>query len=292
MTGRTDDLRAFFARFVARRGGARDPRIEQAFAAVPREAFAGAGPWSVLAGGPWRSGDPGNEPYIRTPTDDPAFLYQDTLIALDPARGINIGEPSLHARCLDHLAPRPGDTVLHVGAGSGYYTALLAHLVGPAGRVHAFEIDPNLAARAALALQPLPQVTLHPRSGIADDLPAADRIYVNAGLTQPERAWLAALRPGGRLVFPLQPPGQVGGMLALDRPASGTAWPAEFVSRAVFIGCAAPHDAATAQRLADAFARGDAATVRSFHLDTEPDGACWCVGNGWWLSTAPAEPQH
>ena len=50
---------------------------------------------------------------------DPAYLYQDWLIALDAARGINIGEPGLHARCLDALALREGEEVLHVGAGAG-----------------------------------------------------------------------------------------------------------------------------------------------------------------------------
>jgi protein-L-isoaspartate(D-aspartate) O-methyltransferase len=146
-TDRSAKLRAFYARFVAQRGGASDPRIERAFAAVPREPFAGPAPWSVLAAGPWLTWPPGRE-YVETPDDDPAYLYQDVLVALDPARGINIGEPSLHAHCLDALTVRKGGAVLHVGAGSGYYTAILAHLVGPRGRVHAYEIVLALAARA------------------------------------------------------------------------------------------------------------------------------------------------
>ena len=103
VTDRSAKLRAFFARYVAAAGSARDPRIEQAFAAVPREPFAGPAPWfiKVLDGG-----------YVQTPDDDPAFLYQNTLVALDHDRGINIGEPSLHARCLDALALRDGETVL------------------------------------------------------------------------------------------------------------------------------------------------------------------------------------
>src|SRR6185312_2768355 len=102
---------------------------------------AGPGPWSLFAPDRW---DPLTERsgYVQTPNDDPAFLYQDVLIALDRRRGINIGEPSLHARCLDALSPKAGETVVQVGAGSGYYTALLAHLVGPNGQVVAFEIDP------------------------------------------------------------------------------------------------------------------------------------------------------
>jgi hypothetical protein len=45
-------------------------------------------------------------------------------------------------------APQPGEHVVHVGAGVGYYTAILAELVGVAGRVKAIEFDAELAARA------------------------------------------------------------------------------------------------------------------------------------------------
>lgn len=290
MTDRVTDLRTFYARLVASKGSACDPRIEQAFAAVPREPFAGPGPWSVLAVGPWGARSPTGS-YVWTPNDDPAFLYQDTLIALDAARGINIGEPSLHARCLDQLALREGDTVLHVGAGSGYYTALLARLVGPSGRVYAYEIDPGLADRAARNLAALPQVELHARSGIGDGLPEVDCVYVNAGITQPSRAWLDALRAGGRLLFPLQPVSDLGGMLLVTRSAVGNAWPARFISRAIFIACAGRQDEATSQSLVNAFSKGDADTVRSLHLDRKPDTTCWCAGDDWWLSTkAPNEP--
>ncbi len=274
---RSGTLRAFYARFVAARGGISDSRIEQAFAAVPREPFAGSGPWSVVVPGAG---------YVRTPDDDPAFLYQDTLIALDPARGINIGEPSLHARCLDALGLREGEAVLHVGAGAGYYTAILAHLAGAGGRVHAREIEPDLAARAVRNLAHLPGVEVQARSGIADDLPRVDAVYVNAGLTQPSRAWLDALRPGGRLIFPLQAQGSFGGMLRVERPQAGSSWPARFVSRVSFIPCQGGQDDATGQRLAAAFAGGGWQDVQSLRLDGAPDATCWFAGDGWWLSAA------
>jgi len=38
-------------------------------------------------------------------------------------------------------APRAGEHVVHVGAGVGYYTAILAHMVGGSGRVTAIEFD-------------------------------------------------------------------------------------------------------------------------------------------------------
>ena len=285
---RSAKLRAFYARYVAALGGARDPRIEAAFAAVAREPFAGPGPWSIPAVGPWlrRSDGP---LYLRTPDDDPAFLYQDVLIALDAERGINIGQPSLHARCLDALALRPGETVIQVGTGSGYYTALLAQLVGPTGRVHAFEIDGGLAERAADNLAPWPQVRVAARSGATDGLPEADAIYVNAGLPRPAQAWLDALQPGGRLLFPLQPGNGWGGMLLLRRSGTGTAWPARFVARAAFIACRAGSEDGEGRGLAEAFAGGGFETVRAIRFDRRPDTTCWFDGGDWWLSTRTPE---
>ena len=284
--GRAAGLRAFYARYVAARGAASNPRIEAAFATVPREPFAGPGPWSVLVAGPWGAGS--DQPsYVQTPDDDPAFLYQDTLIAIDLSRGINIGEPSFHARCLDVCAPSQGETVVQVGAGSGYYTALLASLVGPTGQVCAFEIDPDLAQRASLNLRPWPWVEVRARSGVAEGLPTADVIYVNAGLTQPSWAWIEALRPGGRLLFPLQSTNTFGGMLLIERPpGGGMAWPARFISRASFIPCQARQDQEISRGLTQAFAEGRWDTVRSIRLDDKPDGTCWFNGGDWWLSTA------
>jgi protein-L-isoaspartate(D-aspartate) O-methyltransferase len=274
-------LRRFFATYVTKQAGARDPRIEQAFATVERERFAGPGPWSI---------DVFGAGYIRTPNDDPAFLYQDTLVALDAERSLNIGHPSSHARWLEALALHEGETVIQVGAGTGYYTTLLAHLVGAQGRVHAYEIDQDLAAKAAQNLAPLPWVSLHHRTGLAGDLPEADAIYVNAGLTQPSPAWLDALRIGGRLLFPLHASGALGGMLRIGKPEHGLIWPAHFVSGAAFIGCVGGQNAKTGDRLKAAFGKGGADKVRSFRRDEPVDDTCWFAGEGWWLSTTAAEP--
>lgn len=50
-------------------------------------------------------------------------------------------EPELAKHMNAHI--RPGHTVLDLGANVGFYSLLLAHLVGPGGRVHAFEPDPQ-----------------------------------------------------------------------------------------------------------------------------------------------------
>ena len=122
-------------------------RLRDAFADTAREAFLGPPPWLLL----------GNE-FGRRWCDDPRELYQDVLVGLAVERGINNGQPSLHARGLAACDPHTGDTALHVGAGGGYYSAILARLVGPSGHVVAYEIEADLAQHAAAQLAPWPQV--------------------------------------------------------------------------------------------------------------------------------------
>jgi len=78
--------------------------------------------------------------------------------------------------------------------------------------------------------------------------------------------------------------------LMITRPERGAAWPAKFLSRAQFIGCAGLQDAEAGKRLAEAFARGWEG-VQSFRRGDAPDDSCWFAGEGWWLSTAlPSVP--
>src|SRR3954451_21410320 len=121
MVDQSEKYRSFYARLICAAARADDPRIEQAFRAVMREPFAGPGPWSIGLGG---------HPYVETPDDDPAFLYQIALLALDRERGINIGIPNLSPQWAANRRLGAGGAVLPVGAGSDYYTSILAHLVG------------------------------------------------------------------------------------------------------------------------------------------------------------------
>jgi protein-L-isoaspartate(D-aspartate) O-methyltransferase len=272
----SEKYRSFYAKLICAAAKLDDPRIEEAFRSVKREPFAGAGPWWL---------DLGGHPYVQTPDDDPAFLYQNLLLALDRKREINIGMPSAHAYWLGASNIKESETVVQVGAGSGYYTAILAHLVGAGGRVYAYEIDEGLAARARENLRDTHQVELRTQSGVTTDLPLADLIYVCAGAAQPSHTWLAALRPKGRLLFPLAPQGVLGGMLLITCPDQGSAWPAKFVGRAAFIGCVGLQDKEVGRRLTEAFST-DWESVRSLRLDQSPDDSCWFAGDGWWLSTA------
>lgn len=278
--GSVEEHRRFYAEFIVRSAGSADERLIAAFAAVPREDFLGPGPWQVFVG----SG------YLPTLSSDPRLLYQDVLISLAPERRINNGQPSLHARCLAGAAPAAGESVVHIGAGSGYYSAILAQLVGVDGQVAAFEIEPDLAARAAASLQRWPQVRVHARSASAGALPAADVIYVNAGATHPPAAWLDALNVGGRLVFPLTPDEGFGVMLRITRLSAQAFAAAAFV-RVAFIPCIGARDAATSASLSAALERQSLAGVRSLRRGGTPDATAWCVGDGWWLSSADP-PNH
>jgi protein-L-isoaspartate(D-aspartate) O-methyltransferase len=266
--------RDFFASFILARAEVSNPRLYTAFVSTPREAYVGPGPWFIYVS---------HGKYLRTPNADPVFLYQDVLVALDPQRGINNGEPTLHARCIHALGLADGEQVLHIGAGTGYYTAILARMVGAGGQVDAFELDAGLAAKAAANLGAFDRVRVHAESATGRPLPQADAIYVNAGASHPDCNWLQALRPDGRLVFPLTSSAGYGGMLLVQRRKSGYA--ARFLCGAGFIPCEGARDHETGARLAAVFAAGGSDLVRALHLDIAPDTSCWFAGNRWWLST-------
>jgi protein-L-isoaspartate(D-aspartate) O-methyltransferase len=262
-------------------GAAKNERLKDAFASTPRERFTGTGPWKVFAGGN----------YVETPTDDPAFLYQDVVVGLAPERRINNGQPVLHAINLAVLNVKQGEKVLHVGAGTGYYTAVLARLTGATGTVVAYEVEHDLALNAIQNLSDFSNVTVQERSGSEAPLPVCDAIYVNAGATAPLNVWLDALQLNGRLLFPLTPadgPGGMpgaGGMLLVTRTGTDH-FDARFVCAAMFVPCFGARDEETAQKLSAAFKRGDSNNVRTLRRNSKPDDTCWCAGDGWWLSTA------
>lgn len=210
----------------ARAAGLDVARVEAAFAAVPRERYLAPPPWRIFSPGGGVSDED---------TSDPARLYGDVLVVLDKAKGINNGQPSLHAAWMAGIDPRPGETVVQIGAGTGYYTAILARLVGERGRVEAYEIEPRLAGIARDNLAGLPQVTVHGTSAVGAALPEGDVVYVSAGAVAPDASWLRCLRPGGRLVMPWQPSPMEGRTLVVRRREGGFA--AKTYGSVAFVGC-------------------------------------------------------
>lgn len=267
-------LRLGYAREISAAAGIPlEGRVAAAFASIPREKFVGPPPWRIVP--PRRRG--------RFLSSDPAALYQDVLVALGCEPGLNNGQPSLHALCLDALAPKLDEGAVHVGAGTGYYTAILAQLVGAAGRVDAYEIEPDLAARAAANLAEYELVTVHSRSGVDGPLPACDVIYVNAAAAEPVAAWLDALRPGGRLLFPLASRDGTGAMLLLTQ-GSETEYAARFLCDVQFVPCVGAQDEDAGKALHAAFRRKSWREVRRLIRDSAPDATCWLAGKGWWMA--------
>lgn len=271
------DFRDFYAEFIVRSAGSSSERLISAFASVKRERYVGKGPWQVFVG----SG------YIPTISDNPRLLYQDILIGLATDRGINNGQPGLHARCLSACDPSEGESVVHIGAGTGYYTAIIAALVGPNANVTAYEIEADLAEMARVNLRRLKNAKVVSASATATALPDADVIYVNAGATEPLASWLDALNIGGRLIFPLTPNEGFGCMLLVTR-SKGDTYAATVVTRAAFIPCIGARDDVASKALTASLETQSIKSVRSLRRGTEPDSTAWCVGTGWWLSTAEA----
>jgi protein-L-isoaspartate(D-aspartate) O-methyltransferase len=258
-----------------------DPRddLERAFEFVPREHFLGPGPWFAVS----PSGS-----HVRTPTDDPIHVYQNMLFTLDREKRINNGEPFLHGQLLGALRPARGDTVLHIGCGTGYYTAILAQLVGSSGKIIAYEIEPELARQAIEKLNPWDNVQVCEASGVGVNLPRCDAIYVNAGATHPASNWLDALNEGGRLLFPLtgSEASRVGVSLVVTRLTSSFA--AKPVGYCWFIPCVGATDSDEALRVTAAFQTGKLWMAQSLIRNDEADDSAVLIGEGWWLSSSPA----
>jgi protein-L-isoaspartate(D-aspartate) O-methyltransferase len=271
--GRLETARKEYARQVTALARiAPGSAIEAALATIPRERFVGPPPWRIVS----------QRGRVRTTSADPAMLYQDVLVSLGGEPGLNNGQPSLHAMCLAVLDLKKGGRVIHVGAGTGYYTAVMAMLAGETGVVDAYEIEPDLAARAQQNLAGFANVEVHARSGAIAPLPDSDAIYGNAAAAEPMAVWLDALRVRGRLLFPLAGRDGTGEMLLITR-AGESEFAARFICPVQFVPCIGAQDEQAGRALCAAFRHGGANRVTRLIRNHAPDQSCWLAGNGWWL---------
>ena len=269
-----ESARHFYAEELCRINRISSPAILAAFSTVPRERFVGPGPWMIQ--------NSGTEYF--TESADPRNVYQDALIVLDPAKRLNNGQPSLWAFHLSLLDVHPGDHILHLGCGTGYYSAILAELTDPGGKVVAVEINDGLAARARIALEPWPQVTVAHADGAQGPFDSADVIVVSAGATHPLSEWLAALNPHGKLLFPLTSTRGPGTMAYLTRKIADL-FAARLCGSVFFVDFEGARDPAVSDELARALKRDRGAAVRSLRCDAhEKDESCWLHGNRWCFS--------
>jgi protein-L-isoaspartate(D-aspartate) O-methyltransferase len=177
-------LRAEMVQFLREQGQLSDARIAAAFGAVPRHVF--------------------------IPGVELTEAYADRAVPTRFQDGVPTSaasQPAVVATMLEHLRPAEGASILEIGAGTGYNAALLATLVGSAGRVVTVDIDPDVAeeAEAHLSQAGISNVEVicgDGAQGWPDNAPY-DGIIVTAGASDIAPAWVGQLAPAGRLVVPL-----------------------------------------------------------------------------------------
>ena len=193
---REDELntvRRAYAKQIMHAARANDPRLEEALAKLKREDFLPPGPWQLMR-------FPGG--YQPTPDDDPIYLYQDAPVALLAEKRLNNGQPSFLTFLISKGELQVGEHAIHIGTGTGYYTAIIGYLTGETGHVTGIELEPELASRAAANLHDS-LIYASSKAMVPKSLEPADVIYVNAGASRPADAWLDALKSNGRLILPL-----------------------------------------------------------------------------------------
>ncbi len=279
-------VRRDFANRIAALAQLKSSDLIEALANVPREDFVGPGPWKVMRP-PFTGG------YVETPNADPVHLYDTVVVALDASRYLNNGEPSGLTAWLDALDVGRGVRFLHIGCGTGYYTALIAHAVSPQGWVLALEADPDLADIAIQKLSAYVNVEVRCDSSPAPGDGNFDAVLVNAGATEVLPLWLDRLAEGGRLLVPLTTTRSmtgaggnqigVGHMLRVKQRTD--TYLAGFISPVGIFHCIGARTERGEQILRVAYQRGDLSTVQSLRLDSHSEqSTCWLHGSSFCLS--------
>ncbi len=198
---RYDTARRRLVNGLVRERTIRDSHIEAAFRAVPRELF--------------------------VPPARPEEVYSDTTIPVTGAEGgwlTTSSQPGMMALMLEQLRAKPGESILEIGAGTGYNAAILSRIVGSDGSVHSVEIEIEAAAGAAEALRRAGcPATVHVGDGAEGWASGAPyhRILATVAVWDLPGPWIAQVRPEGRIVAPLS---VVGGEYSMALERDGDAW--------------------------------------------------------------------
>lgn len=129
--------------------------------------------------------------------------------------------PKVEARILQALGVKRHESVLEIGTGSGFGTALLAHRTR---KVESWEIDPALHAYAAANLRRAGLMEVRLRAGDGSRPSGVERfdvIVLSGSVAEVPPAWLACLNDGGRLAAIV---GDAPSMHARIHTRSGDAW--------------------------------------------------------------------
>jgi protein-L-isoaspartate(D-aspartate) O-methyltransferase len=281
-------VRRDFANRIAALAHVKSPALVEALANVQRERFVGPGPWKIMRP-PFAGG------YAETPDSDAAHLYDTVVVALDASRYLNNGEPSGLAAWLDALEVGRGIRFLHIGCGSGYYTAVVAHAASTKGAVLALEADPELAALARRNLAGYTNVEVRAATGPTPADGEFDAVFVNAGATEILPSWLDRLAEAGRLLVPLTTTtsinggsgGQIGVGHVLRVERRSDSYSARFVSPVGIFHCIGARTEHGEEILRAAYQRSDLSMVQSLRRDPHDEQTtCWLHGSLFCLSRA------
>jgi len=194
----SDKLHQALVDDLKRRGHITMPQVEAAFRAVSRHLF--------------------------VPGVSLEQVYSDQVIPtkkLDGQVVSSSSQPAIMAIMLEQLGLAPGQRVLEIGAGTGYNAALMAHVVGRAGRVVTVDLDEDIVSDAQehLAAAGFDQVQVVCADGGYGYAQAApyDRIILTVGSADIAPAWWQQLQVGGRLVMPLGIRGDLQLSVAFER---------------------------------------------------------------------------
>ena len=180
------------------KGAIQSPRVEEAFRSVPRHLFLPDVPLERVY----------SDEAILTKLQDGHLVSSSS-------------QPAMMSIMLEQLDLQSGHRVLEIGAGTGYNAGLMAHIVGDSGQVTTIDIDEDLVegARNRLSVAGLDAVTVVCRDGglgYPDNAPY-DRIILTVAAWDIAPAWREQLKPGGRLLLPLEVGRSVQKSVAFDK---------------------------------------------------------------------------
>ncbi|MCW2318621.1 protein-L-isoaspartate O-methyltransferase [Rhodoblastus acidophilus] len=168
----------------------------------------------------------------------------------------------------------------------------MAELVGAAGAIAAVEIDADLARRALAALKPWPQAEVLETDGSTVSATGYDALVVSAGASYPPRAWLDALGPDGRLLFPLTTVEGPGAMVLAKRQIDGS-FAIDILGAVKFIGFTGLRDSDANARLLAAFRNAPAREIKTLRCDAHAqEPSCWLHSDSFCLSRREATPKY